>query len=97
MSNDYRCRDCNCVFDVDDKLPRLQQKCPDCGSERWGLMPQVSNIAVKGDPYDWSNEHGGKGRRISQLDYGVNKPYYAKSQREALNEASRRGLHAYKA
>jgi hypothetical protein len=52
---------------------------------------------VCGDSKTWSTENNGKGRRISQLDYGIKKPFYAKSQQHAIDEAHRRGLHATKA
>jgi hypothetical protein len=52
---------------------------------------------VVGDVYDWSAENNGKGRRISQLDHGVRKPYYAKSRQKAIDEAHKRGLHVTKA
>jgi len=94
--NDYGCKDCGCTFDVPENENKQEYTCPDCGSGRWGLIPQRSNVAIKCDTMSWSTENGGKGRRISQLDYGVRQPYYAKSQSAAIDEAKRRGLKAEK-
>jgi len=91
---DYRCRDCGAIFDPESDKPVLEQVCPDCGSTRWGLVPQRSTVGISGLATDWSQENNGKGRRIAQLDYGVRKPYYAKSQRQAIDEAKSRGLEA---
>lgn len=92
---DYRCRDCGCTFDVPEGVSRLEYTCPDCGSGRWAVIPgEAPNIQMDG--HSWSDENNGKGRRISQLDYGVRQPYYAKSQQAAIDEASRRGLKATK-
>ena len=94
---DYGCKDCGCTFDIEEGVSRQEYTCPDCGSGRWGLIPQYSSVAIKVDGMSWSTENKGKGRRISQLDYGVNKPYYAKNQQSAIDEAHRRGLNAIKA
>ena len=94
---DYRCRDCGAEFDVEEGVPALQQSCPDCGSTRWGLIPQRSTVGISGFSTSWADENGGKGRRISQLDHGIRQPYYAKSQQHAMDEAKRRGLEVTKA
>ena len=93
---DYECRECGSTFDVPDDADRQIFACPDCGSTRWRLIPQVCSFGIIGVATDWSHENNGKGRRISQLDYGVRQPYYAKNQQAAIDEASRRGLHAHK-
>lgn len=68
--------------------------CPDCG----GVGRRVVTApAIRGDIHSWHDENNGKGRHISQLDYGIDKPYYAKSQQAAIDEASKRGLNAIKA
>jgi|GEM_PF-128026 len=92
---DYECRSCHATFDEYRPMAEssFDAECPDCGG---AAGKQVSAPAIKADIYSWSNENGGKGRRISQLDHGIDKPYYAKSQQCAIDEASSRGLHATK-
>lgn len=94
---DYECPKCNCVFDemvpIDGRDGEIQ--CPDCHAVAKRLIN--SPAFVCGDSHAWSTENNGKGRRISQLDYGVRQPYYAKSQQDAIDEAHRRGLEAHKA
>jgi putative FmdB family regulatory protein len=96
MHYDYECPKCKCVFDelvsIDKRDGAIE--CPDCGT----IAKRMINAPafVCGDSHAWSTENNGKGRRISQLDYGVRQPYYAKSQQEAIDEASRRGLKAIK-
>jgi hypothetical protein len=92
---DYRCRDCGCLFDVPEDVNRLEYLCPDCGSGRWAVIPGEAPH-VRGDAYDWSSENNGKGRRISQLDYGPRKPFYAKSQQAAIDEGKSRGFKVEK-
>lgn len=92
----FECRDCGCRFDLPEGVPRLEQVCPDCSSTRWGVIRQSSHNVIM-DGHSWSTENNGKGRRISQLDTGIGKPFFAKSQQHALDEASRRGLNAIKA
>ncbi len=95
-SFDYQCPSCKCVFDeivpIDQRDGAIE--CPDCHT----IAKRMINCPafVCGDSHAWSTENNGKGRRISQLDYGVRQPYYAKSQQEAIDEASRRGLKAVK-
>ena len=93
---DFVCPKCRCTF---DEIVSIDQRdgihCPDCGSvaQRKIAMPAF----VCGDSHCWSTENKGKGRRISQLDHGVRKPYYAKSQQAAIDEGNRRGLTVTKA
>lgn len=94
---DYRCNSCGCTFDVEEGVSALEQVCPDCGSSRWGLIPQKCHTGVSGLATDWSMENNGKGRRIAQLDHGIRQPYYAKSQSAAIDEAKRRNLEVTKA
>jgi putative FmdB family regulatory protein len=94
---DYRCDACGRRF-ADLKSMREDSShavCPHCGGR--GDKQVTAPLAVRGDAYDWSMENRGKGRRISQLDYDVDKPYYAKSRQAACDEAARRGLYAIKA
>ena len=63
--------------------------CPECKAIADKVM---SALAVAADPYDWYAENGGKGRRISQLDHDIDKPYYARSRQAAIDEAHKRGL-----
>ncbi len=96
-SYSYCCRKCGANFDDIRSMAEsgLDVECPDCGhsAKRVVTMPAM----VRGDTISWSNENNGKGRRISQLDYGVRKPYYAKSQGAAIDEAKKRGLSVCKA
>lgn len=94
---EYECRKCGCQFDDIRSMTDSEQDdvCPDCGGSAKRVI--TSPAFVCGDSHAWSMENKGKGRRISQLDYGVRQPYYAKSQQAAIDEASRRGLKAVKA
>lgn len=95
---DYQCKDCDCTFDIPAKAHRLEYTCPDCHSDRWALIRRTANLPhVRGDLLDWSNENGGKGRRISQMDHDIGKPYYAKNQRQIFEDGDRRGLTVIKA
>lgn len=93
---DFKCSKCECVFDeilsIDGRDGPVQ--CPDCGAPAKRLIN--SPAFVCGDSYAWSTENNGKGRRISQLDHGINKPYYAKDRQSAIDEAHRRGLNVIK-
>lgn len=95
--NDYECMECRCTFDVPEGAERLTFTCPDCGSSRWRLCRTECNVGIAGFSTSWATENGGKGRRISQLDYGVRQPYYAKSQQAAIDEGKSRGLNVTKA
>jgi putative FmdB family regulatory protein len=92
---DYECRKCGCRFDSMESVEnRDTAHCPDCDgpAKRLVSLPAM----VVGDVYDWSAENKGKGRRISQLDHGVRKPYYATSRQKAIDEAHKRGLNVIK-
>lgn len=95
-SFDFVCPKCRCTFDEILTIEKRDSEvlCPDCGAtaKRQISMPAM----VMGDTHSWGDENKGKGRRISQLDYGPRKPYYAKSQQAAIDEAHRRGLRAEK-
>lgn len=93
---DFQCPECNCIFEeivpVDKRDGAIE--CPDCGT----IAKRMINTPafVCGDSHAWSTENNGKGRRISQLDYGTKEPYYAKSRQAAIDEAHRRGLEVIK-
>ena len=94
---DYVCPACKCIFDeivpIDKRDGAIE--CPDCGTIAKRMIN--SPAFVCGDSKAWSTENNGKGRRISQLDYDVRSPYYAKSQQEAIDEGHRRGFKVTKA
>lgn len=49
---------------------------------------------VQGDVYDWSNENGGKGRLISQLQHKPGKPpafAYCKNRQEIFDKCAKKG------
>lgn len=94
---EYTCPACGAAFDAVKPMSASQEPepCPSCGASATRVPSLPARVA--GDAFDWSFENNGKGRRISQLDRDSRTPYYAKSQRAAIDEAHRRGLHATKA
>lgn len=66
--------------------------CPDCGGIAKRVVSAPHFASNGGDPYDWSKENGGKGRRISQMDSDTKTPYYARSRSQVHEDGKRRGL-----
>lgn len=93
---DYECPRCGTEFEESHPMAECDKRthCPACKSVA-KRVPTAASI-VGFDTYVWSNENQGKGRRISQLDYGIGKPYYAKSRQEAIDEGHRRGYKVTK-
>lgn len=67
-----------------------------CGGE---MTRMVTMPAVQGDPYDWSNENGGRGRLISQLQHKPGKPpaeAYCRNRQEIFDKCAKNGWTAHK-
>jgi putative FmdB family regulatory protein len=98
---EYECADCGYRADefrmLDDR--NTPGVCPQCGH---ALERAFLTAPCAKGPWetDWSNENGGRGRYIGQLQttLGSKKDSnaYCRSQREAIDKASSRGLKASK-
>jgi putative FmdB family regulatory protein len=88
------CTKCKCTFDetlsMADRDTTVQ--CPDCGARAKRQVSAPYFPGTGGDPFDWSSENGGKGRRISQMDYDTKTPYYARSRQQIHEDGKKRGL-----
>lgn len=90
---DYRC---SCGF-AEEAFERIADRdkhaCPKCKQ----LMERqpVFSIAVRPDPFGWSDENGGRGRYIGQLQRTLGSKKdpaaYCKNRQEAIDKAHRRG------
>ena len=91
---DFECRKCHTQFDEVLSISQRDKavSCPDCGASAKRQVATPHFASNGGDPYDWSKENGGKGRRISQMDPDTKTPYYARSRQQIHEDGKRRGL-----
>lgn len=88
---EYECPE-HGIFDQFNTIAnRKKANCPECNKSCRHVI--ITPPAGKVPNYDWSNENGGRGRRIPQLSAGKqDKSAYYRSRGEAMDAAKRRGL-----
>jgi len=98
-SYDMFCPKCKCTFDEVLSIAERDTavRCPDCGARAKRQISTPYFPGTGGDRDDWSNENGGKGRRISQMDPDTKTPYYARSRNQVHEDGKRQGLRVVNA